>query len=76
VNNFAELNTELNAEVLETLRQKGGYGDAEEILLNMLDNEKKILQHGKRADAIVKGMLQHSRSSNGPERANGHQCAL
>ena len=31
----------------------------------MIDNEEKINHHGKRADAIVKGMLQHSRSSTG-----------
>ncbi len=65
VNNFSQLNTELVAEVLETLRQRGGQGDTEEILLNMLENEQKILQHGQRADAIVKGMLQHSRTSTG-----------
>ncbi len=31
----------------------------------LTDNEEKIIIHGKRADAIVKGMLQHSRSSSG-----------
>ena len=31
----------------------------------MIENEEKINHHGKRADAIVKGMLQHSRSSTG-----------
>ena len=32
---------------------------------DIIDNEEKINHHGKRADAIVKGMLQHSRSSSG-----------
>jgi signal transduction histidine kinase len=69
VNNFAEVNTELNAEVRETLRQKGGHGDAEELLLMLADNNDKILHHGKRADAIVKGMLQHTRTSSGVKDA-------
>ncbi len=33
-------------------------------------NEEKINHHGKRADAIVKGMLQHSRTSTGAKRTN------
>jgi len=39
--------------------------DIDELMTNIEQNEKKINHHGKRADAIVKGMLQHSRSSNG-----------
>src|SRR5438552_13621338 len=38
---------------------------ANEIADSIKDNEEKINHHGKRADAIVKGMLQHSRSSSG-----------
>ena len=38
------------------------------------ENEEKINHHGKRADAIVKGMLQHSRSSSGTKRTNRYQC--
>ena len=34
-------------------------------LANEIENQKKINHHGKRADAIVKGMLQHSRTSSG-----------
>ena len=64
VNNFAEVNTELiddaNLEI-----EKGNISDVKTILKNIKDNEEKINQHGKRADAIVKGMLQHSRSSSG-----------
>ncbi len=64
VNNFAEINTELNAELKDAI-SRGDMGDAEEISLMLLENEQKILQHGKRADAIVKGMLQHTRSGSG-----------
>jgi hypothetical protein len=44
---------------------KGNLEDIKAIAHDIAINEEKILQHGKRADAIVKGMLQHSRSSNG-----------
>ena len=39
--------------------------DAKAIANDVIENEEKINHHGKRADAIVKGMLQHSRSSTG-----------
>jgi two-component system, NtrC family, sensor kinase len=64
VNNFSSLNAELVAEVLEAIHS-GNMEDAEDIIHTIADNEQKILQHGKRADGIVKGMLQHSRSSSG-----------
>jgi two-component system NtrC family sensor kinase len=68
VNNFSEVNTELIDE-LKGERQKAGgerNTDLENELLNDIEeNERKINHHGKRADAIVKGMLQHSRSSTG-----------
>ncbi|HLO82352.1 MAG TPA: ATP-binding protein [Chitinophagaceae bacterium] len=64
VNNFAEINTELNTELREAI-SRGNLGDAEEVAQFLLDNEQKILQHGKRAEAIVKGMLQHTRSGSG-----------
>jgi signal transduction histidine kinase len=64
VNNFSSLNTELVAEGLEAI-SSGNLGDAKEILHTVAENEQKILQHGKRADAIVKGMLQHSRTTTG-----------
>ena len=44
---------------------KGNMGEAKAILSDIRENEEKINHHGKRADAIVKGMLQHSRSSSG-----------
>lgn len=64
VNNFSDVNRELTAE-LEQEIDKGNYTDAKAIAKDIRDNEEKINHHGKRADAIVKGMLQHSRSSSG-----------
>jgi signal transduction histidine kinase len=64
VNNFSEINSELIDEMKNELNQ-GNVQDAIAIANDIRDNEKKINHHGKRADAIVKGMLQHSRSSNG-----------
>ena len=45
--------------------KRGNYDDAKEIIDDVIGNEEKINHHGKRADAIVKGMLQHSRSKSG-----------
>jgi len=44
---------------------KGNLEEAKKIARDILENQQKINQHGKRADSIVKGMLQHSRSSSG-----------
>ncbi|MEJ7589701.1 MAG: ATP-binding protein, partial [Ferruginibacter sp.] len=64
VNNFSELNTELITEMIAEI-DKGNLEDVKAIAGDIAGNEQKINQHGKRADAIVKGMLQHSRSSSG-----------
>ncbi|MDZ4793508.1 MAG: ATP-binding protein [Bacteroidota bacterium] len=64
VNNFSEVNTELIDEAGQEM-EKGNIGEVKIILNDIKENEQKILHHGKRADAIVKGMLQHSRSSSG-----------
>ena len=64
VNNFSEINKELLAE-MNTEIEKGNYDEVREIAKDVSENEEKINHHGKRADAIVKGMLQHSRSSTG-----------
>jgi two-component system, NtrC family, sensor kinase len=64
VNNFSEVNTELIDEAGEEI-DKGNISEAKIILNDIKENEQKINHHGKRADAIVKGMLQHSRSSSG-----------
>jgi hypothetical protein len=45
--------------------EKGNAEGAKAIAVDVKENLEKILHHGKRADAIVKGMLQHSRSSSG-----------
>jgi phosphoglycerate-specific signal transduction histidine kinase len=63
VNNFSEVNSELIAEMKQEI-EKGNYDDVKLIAKDVDENEKKINFHGKRADAIVKGMLQHSRSSS------------
>ncbi len=64
MNNFSEVNKELLEEMKEEL-DKGNTPEAKSIADDVIKNEEKINHHGKRADAIVKGMLQHSRSSNG-----------
>jgi signal transduction histidine kinase len=64
VNNFSEVNSELIDE-LEHEAGKGNLQEVRAIAKDIKENERKIVHHGKRADAIVKGMLQHSRSSSG-----------
>ena len=64
VNNFSEINNELIAEMKEEI-EKGNYDAAKALAKDIQENEQKIVHHGKRADAIVKGMLQHSRSTSG-----------
>jgi signal transduction histidine kinase len=64
VNNFSEVNTELLDELDEEL-DKGDIKEAKTIVADVKENLKKIIHHGKRADAIVKGMLEHSRSRSG-----------
>ena len=68
INNFSDVNAELINELKEQLATSNG----QEVLLivdNIKENEQKINHHGKRADAIVKGMLQHSRVSTGKKEA-------
>jgi signal transduction histidine kinase len=66
VNNFAELSAELTEELLEEIENQKHRLDLEskeyieEILSDLEQNVKKINQHGKRADNIVRGMLMHS----------------
>jgi signal transduction histidine kinase len=62
VNNFSEVNKELLIDMNEEI-EKGNYNEVKSIAKNVTDNEDKIIHHGKRADVIVKGMLQLSRSS-------------
>ena len=68
VNNFSEINTELVEELKsQKLKVKSKRDEQleDELLNDIAENEQKINHHGKRADAIVKGMLQHSRASTG-----------
>jgi signal transduction histidine kinase len=64
VNNFSELNKELVTEMNKEIEEEN-FSEVKTIAKDIADNEEKINHHGKRADAIVKGMLQHSRSSSG-----------
>jgi signal transduction histidine kinase len=64
VNNFSDVNRELLTEMNDELN-KGNIDDAKAIAKDVIDNEVKINQHGKRAESIVRGMLQHSRTSTG-----------
>mgnify|MGYP000280107484 CR=1 FL=1 len=64
VNNFSEVNNEL----LDDLKEAIASNDQEEIEVlfkDLKENESKVMNHGKRAESIVKGMLLHSRGSNG-----------
>jgi C4-dicarboxylate-specific signal transduction histidine kinase len=64
VNNFSETNVELIQEAVEELKA-GNQHETFALLADIKDNQQKVLQHGRRADSIVKGMLEHSRSSKG-----------
>jgi signal transduction histidine kinase len=64
VNNFSEVNEELIKE-LKAEAEKGNLEEVKAIAKDIEFNSEKINHHGKRADAIVKGMLQHSRTSSG-----------
>jgi len=64
VNNFSEVSVEL----LEELKEEAKGGNNEDVIAianDLTKNLEKINHHGKRADFIVKGMLQHSRTSTG-----------
>ncbi len=64
VNNFSEVSQELMTEMNEEL-DRGDIKEAKDIGMDIEKNLEKINRHGKRASDIVKGMLQHSRSSSG-----------
>jgi signal transduction histidine kinase len=73
VNNFSSLSTELLEELQETLRRVSSdektRAELEELTETLRGNLDKIEQHGKRADAIVKNMLLHSREGSGEHRS-------
>jgi signal transduction histidine kinase len=64
VTNFSEVNTELIDEMTDQI-SAGKNEEAISISKELKENEQKIVFHGKRADAIVKSMLQHSRATSG-----------
>jgi len=64
VNNFSEVSSELVKEMVEEV-EKGNIEEVKSIAQDLVQNLEKINHHGNRAAAIVKGMLQHSRSSGG-----------
>jgi signal transduction histidine kinase len=64
VNNFSDVNSELIDEATQEI-DNGKLNEVKAILNDVKENEQKINHHGKRADAIVKGMLQHTRVSTG-----------
>ncbi|HEY6975476.1 MAG TPA: ATP-binding protein [Chitinophagaceae bacterium] len=69
VNNFSEISVELAGELKEKLNgielPASDKENIEMIIDDLVQNQQKINHHGKRADSIVKGMLQHSRTSTG-----------
>jgi len=67
VNNFSEVNREMIDELKEELKG-GNVDEALVIAEDIRQNEEKINHHGKRADFIVKGMLEHSRTNTGEKQ--------
>jgi signal transduction histidine kinase/ligand-binding sensor domain-containing protein len=67
INNFSETNAELLEEMSQEL-EKGNIQEAKTLAADVIANEQKINHHGQRADAIVKNMLQHSRTSKGEKQ--------
>ena len=72
VNNFSALSAELVAEMSDVLAKTSldmaTREELDELALVLKSNLEKVVQHGKRADAIVKNMLQHSREGSGEHR--------
>jgi signal transduction histidine kinase/ligand-binding sensor domain-containing protein len=64
INNFSDVNKELIDEMQGEMN-KGNYEEAKMLSNDIKENEDKINHHGRRADSIVKGMLQHSRTNSG-----------
>jgi signal transduction histidine kinase len=72
VNNFSTLSAELTDELNDLLKRERltdkGRQEADELTRLLQDNLSKVVQHGKRADSIVKNMLLHSREGSGERR--------
>src|SRR5467141_3573755 len=80
VNNFSALSAELTEELLEVLAAAALDGkmrnEVDELTRTLKDNLEKIVQHGKRADSIVKNMLLHSREGSGEHRPSDINALL
>lgn len=75
INNFSELNAELAQELKDAVKA-ADWEEATDIANSIVTNQQKITEHGKRADSIVKSMLQHSRGGSGqPEAVNINDLA-
>jgi signal transduction histidine kinase len=72
VNNFSAVNQELLLELKQEI-DNGNYAEVKTLATDIEHNERKICHHGRRADSIVKGMLQHSRKSEGEKNPDKHQ---
>ena len=68
INNFSEVNAELIAEMKDEI-SKGNFEEVKVIADNLKEHEEKINYHGKRAESIVKGMLQHARNRTGQKES-------
>jgi PAS domain S-box-containing protein len=72
VNNFAALSSELTDELSDVLKPVALPGsvreEVKELMGTLKDNLGRVVQHGKRADSIVKNMLLHSREGSGEHR--------
>src|SRR5881227_4337607 len=72
VNNFAALSADLTDELNDVLKQAAlsekMHADVDELTALLKDNLQKVVQHGRRADSIVKNMLLHSREGSGEHR--------
>ncbi|MFA4923991.1 MAG: ATP-binding protein, partial [Ignavibacteriaceae bacterium] len=74
VNNFSEISGDLLNDLREELEKSSGsfdkndFENIRDIITNLVQNAKKINEHGRRADSIVKGMLLHSRGKSGEMR--------
>jgi signal transduction histidine kinase len=68
VNNFSEAAKELANELSQELEQ-GNTSEAKILATDISSNMEKIVHHGRRADSIVKGMLQHARASTGERQS-------
>jgi signal transduction histidine kinase len=80
--NFSELSIELAEEVMEEIDKFSGVMDAKDsdyvkgIMVDIESNVKKINEHGKRADSIIRGMLLHSRGKAGEKQATDLNALL